>query len=249
MRGVWKPPWSSEHINVLELRAVHLALMGLLLFIGHKHVLVRTDSTSTVYHLNHQGGTRSLHCLQVTRELLTWAWPRLTSLRAVHIPSVANRAANTLSRTGPLPGEWRLHPEVVAQIWARYGVAWVDLFASRETTHCLAWYLISGQGGSLGLDALSHEWPTGLLYAFPPLLLLPHVLRRISVGQCRVLLVAPRWPGRPWFPDLLQLVQGQPWQLPHRADLLSQVDRQIWHPNPTVLHLWVWPLQNPSLNS
>ena len=30
VHGVWAPPWGGEHINVLELRAVHLALRALL---------------------------------------------------------------------------------------------------------------------------------------------------------------------------------------------------------------------------
>ena len=247
-RGMWQPPWTLEHINVLELKAIHLALQRFLPVLQHQHVLVRTDSTVAVYYVNHQGGTRSQRCLKVAEALLTWAWPRLSSLRAVHIPGVENRAADILSRTGPLPGEWRLSAEVISQIWMRYGVAHVDLFASAETTHCPEWYSLTGQGGSLGLDALSQEWPTGLLYAFPPLPLIAQVLRRIQEGHHSVLLVAPRWPARPWFPDLLRLLQGHPWQLPCRADLLSQADGRIWHPNPGTLCLWVWPLQGPSLS-
>ena len=247
-RGIWQPPWTSEHINVLELKAIHLALQRFLPAIQRNHVLVRSDNTSAVYHVNHQGGTKSRRCLQVAEELLTWAWPRLASVRAVHIPGVANSAADMLSRTGPLPGEWRLHTDVVEQIWMRYEVAQVDLFASAETTHCPEWYSLRGQGGSLGLDALSQEWPTGLLYAFPPIPLIPQVLQRIKEGQHIVLLVAPRWPARPWFADLLQLLQGQPWQLPSRADLLAQAGGQIWHPNPVALCLWVWPVQSPSLS-
>ena len=50
----------------------------------HQHILVRTDSTVAVYYVNHQGGTRSQWCLKVAEGLLTWAWPRLSSLRAVH---------------------------------------------------------------------------------------------------------------------------------------------------------------------
>ncbi|XP_030272800.1 uncharacterized protein LOC115581658 [Sparus aurata] len=57
VRGVWEPPWGEEHINVLELRAVFLALKALLPSIQGRHVLVRTDSSSTVFHVNHQGGT------------------------------------------------------------------------------------------------------------------------------------------------------------------------------------------------
>ncbi len=150
--------------------------------ICYKHVLIGTDSTSVVYNINHQGGTRSLKCLQVATDLLTWACPQLSSLRAIHIPDTANRAADILSRTGPLPGEWRLHTEVIAQIWARYGTAQVDLFASVETTHCPRWYSLKVQDGSLGLDALSQEWPTDLLYTFPPFPLIPQVLRRIGEG-------------------------------------------------------------------
>ena len=183
VRGVWEPPWGEEHINVLELRAVFLALKALLPSIQGRHVLVRTDSSATVFHVNHQGGTRSLRCLQGAQTLLFWAAQHLASLRAVYIPGVANQAADLLSRTGPLPGEWRLHPEVVALLWAQFGMACADLFASAETTHCRMWFSLMGRGGPLGLDALSHEWPDGLLYAFPPLPLISQVLHRVTMGR------------------------------------------------------------------
>ena len=97
----------------------------------------------------------------------------------------------------------------------------------------------------LGLDALSHEWPEGLLYGFPPLPLIPHVLNRVAQGRYKVLFVAPRWPARHWFPILPRLVHGQPWPLPVRADLLSQAKGQIWHPR----QLWAWLLLSPCLKS
>ncbi|XP_037611715.1 uncharacterized protein LOC119479819 [Sebastes umbrosus] len=240
-RGVWKPPWDTEHINVLELRAVHLALRAFLPFIRGRHVLVKSDSSAAVYHVNHQGGTKSLRCLKVAQRLLPWAFPRLASLKAVYVPGVLNRAADLLSRSGPLPGEWRLHPEVVASLSTQFGMAQVDLFASKETAHCQLWFSLRPPGGPLGLDALSHEWPKGLQYAFPPLPLIPHVLDRINRGHYKVLLVAPRWPGRHWFPALLRLVHGRPWPLPLRADLLSQAGGKIWYPKPAVMQLWAWP--------
>ena len=67
------------------------------------------------------------------------------------------------------PGEWRLHPEVVQAIWQQYGRAEVDLFASRDSTHCLLWFSLEETMSPLGQDALAHEWPQQLLYAFPPL--------------------------------------------------------------------------------
>ena len=72
------------------------------------------------------------------------------------------------------------------------------------------------------------------------------LLDRICQEGHRVLLVAPRWPGRIWFPVLYSLLDGQPWCLPGRTDLLSQQGGQIWHPNPARLQLWVWPLKGLS---
>lgn len=243
VRGTWSPQQKSEHINVLELRAVHLALMYFLPFLEGRHVLVRSDNTSTVYHVNHQGGTRSGHSLREAQRLLRWASPRLASLRAMHLPGVQNTAADMLSRGKPPPGEWRLNPAVVQMIWERYGRADVDLFASETSTHCPLWFSLSGPTGPLGQDALAHSWPDSLLYAFPPIPLLMLTLHRIDRCNHTVLLVAPHWPGRIWFPLICQLLNGVPWPLPLRQDLLSQLGGSIWHPHPDRLQLHVWPLK------
>lgn len=76
--------------------------------------------------------------------------------------------------------------------------------------------------GCLGVDTLAHQWPARLLYAFPPIALLPLCLEKIRQDRATVLLVAPHWPKRAWFASLIQLLCRQPWQLPSRHDLLSQ---------------------------
>ena len=244
VRGSWGPRESLLHINTLELRAVHLALRGFLPALEGRHVLVRTDNTSTVYHVNHQGGVRSLQSLREARRLLQWAFPRFASLRAMHLPGVDNQAADLLSRGSPPPGEWRLNPSVVLEVWERFGRAEVDLFASRESTHCPQWFSLSEPCSPLGQDALAHPWPRDcLLYAFPPLPLLMLTLHRIAADGHTALLVAPCWPGRVWFPMVQQLLDGTPWPLPSRRDLLSQVGGRIWHPRPDRLRLHVWPLK------
>ena len=59
INGVWSPHLSRAHINYLELMAVVLTLRHFLPFLQGHHVLVRTDNTSTVAHINRQGGLRS----------------------------------------------------------------------------------------------------------------------------------------------------------------------------------------------
>ncbi len=112
------------------------------------------DNTATVAYINHQGGLRSRRMSQLARHLLLWSQKHLRSLRAVHVPGELNRAADKLSRQPTLPGEWRLHPEVVQLIWRRFGDAQVDLFASPDTSHCHLFYSLSE--GTLGTDALAH---------------------------------------------------------------------------------------------
>ncbi len=51
-------------------------------------------------------------------------------------------------------------------------------------------------------------------YAFSPIALLPVVLRRVRRDRVLLLLIAPRWLGRDWFPDLIYLLDVPPLELP-----------------------------------
>ncbi len=196
--------------------------------------------TATVAYINRQGGLRSRRMSQLARHLLLWSQKHLRSLRAIHIPGVFNRAADELSRAA-LPGEWRLHPQAVQLIWGRFGAAQVDLFASPETTHCQEFYSLTE--ATLGTDALAHSWPRGLRkYAFPPVSLLAQTLCKIREDEEQVLLVAPYWPNRTWFPELMLLATAPPWPIPLRKDLLSQRRGTLWHPRPDLWKLHVWSL-------
>ena len=168
VRGVWSAAQSQLHINHLEMLAVFLALKHFCPALTGQHVLIRTDNTTVVSYINKQGGTRSLPLLKLSRSLLLWCSVHFLSLRATHIPGHLNLGADLLSRGGPLVREWRLHPAVVAQIWERFGRAEVDLFASRSNTHCPLFFSMTDRNAPLGMDALAHQWPNTLLYAFPP---------------------------------------------------------------------------------
>lgn len=189
--GRWSPARSRDHINLPELRAVFLALQYFLPVLAGRHVLVRSDNTLTVFHLNHQGGTKLLKSLHLTHKVLTWSLPWLALLRAVCLLVSSNQVADALSRDLLHPGEWRLHPDVVHRIWQQFGKAEVDLFATEVTTHCHLWFARTETSSPLGQDAQSHEWPKCLLYAFPPLPLLWETMHRISLCKHSVTYSAP----------------------------------------------------------
>ncbi len=98
-------------------------------------------------------------------------------------------------------------------------------------------------------DALTHDWPNTHLYAFPPIALLPQVIRRIRETKCSLLIVTPLWRTQVWFPEMIQLLSTAPWSIPLRRDLLSKVQGKIWHPQLELLGLHVWPLNGTLVNS
>ncbi len=113
----------------------------------------------------------------------------------------------------------------------RFGLAQVDQF------------FYSLPEGTLGTDALAHSWPRGLRkYAFSPVSLLAQTLCKVREEEEQILLVAPYWPTRTWFPELMLLVTAPPWQIPLRKDLLTQRRGTLWHPRPDLWELHVWSL-------
>ncbi len=236
----------SDLINCLELRAVFLALKYFLPVLGGHHVIVRTDNMAVVSHINRQGGSKSRTLDRLARHLLLWSQDKFLSLRAVHVPGVLNLVDDFLSRQKLKPGEWMLNRQTVSQIWDLFGKAEVDLFASQESSQCPLWFSLSFPT-TLGIDAFAHPWPNVSLYAFPPIKLIPAVLCRVKVSGARLLLIAPFWPSQTWFSELTPLLYRPPWEIPIRRNLLSQLQGKIWHPQPELWKLWVWPIQGQGL--
>ncbi|MGH0163646.1 UNVERIFIED_CONTAM: hypothetical protein FKN15_064603 [Acipenser sinensis] len=79
---------------MLEFQVVSLVLHHFLLVLRGTHVLIRTDNTTVVVYVNHQGGLRSPVLHHMAFRLLTWAQRNWLSLRATHIPGVVNWAAD-----------------------------------------------------------------------------------------------------------------------------------------------------------
>ena len=70
--GVWTRSEHELHINVLELRAVILALHHWATVLQGRHVLIATDNTTVVAYINKQGGTHSNLLLRLVVDLFLW---------------------------------------------------------------------------------------------------------------------------------------------------------------------------------
>ena len=84
-------------------------------------------------------------------------------------------------------------------------------------------------------------------YAFPPTMMIPSVLDKISQSQCRIVLIAPLWPQQAWFSEVLQLLVSAPVRLPLFPNLLTQAKGKFQHQNLPALNLHAWELSNNQL--
>lgn len=214
LQGRWSLPESRRSSNWRELSAVFRAVMGFRVHLLSRHVLVRSDNTVTVAYLNRQGGVRSSSLNAVVIPLFCWAEGHLLSLSAVHIRGVDNGLADALSRCFPASLELSLTPVAFRLVCRRFGLPFLDLFASRLNAQLPRFCSRGPQEGCWGVDALSIPWPSRLLYAFPPLALIPRFLARMCREDRVVVVVLPFWPRRSWFPTLRLLAVQGPWFLP-----------------------------------
>jgi len=118
----------------------------------------------------------------------------------------------------------------------------MDLFASEQNHQTPVFCTWFPSNKAYAVDAMSISWENMFAYAHPPLCLIQKVLSHIRQYDCQIILIAPFWQRRHWFPDLLDLAIAPPLRLPQIPDLLYQPKTQIQHPNPELFKLGLAPV-------
>ena len=192
------------------------------------------------------GGTISRPLCLLTKELLTWSETNDVELVARFLPGKANVLADQLSRRGQIIGtEWSLHPEVTKEMFRLLGTPTLDLFATRLNKKLPLFCSLVPDPEAVMEDAFMHPWDGLEVYAFPPFALVRRVLNRLMrSAACTMILVAPLWPHREWFADLLPLLVAQPLKLPQWPRLLKQPLCSVFHTSVHVLNLHAWRLSS-----
>ena len=245
--GLWSPHQKTLSINLRELLAVQYGLKALEHLLVGLSVALFCENTTTVAYLRRSGGTFSSTLNATAREILLWAENHHVRLLPQFIMGSSNVTADALSRPNQVIGsEWTLHQEVVDQLVHKWPAV-IDLFATSLTARLPVYFSPTFDPRAAGTDAHLQPWDDLQAYAFPPIAIIRRVLVKLrSSRNCELTFIAPFWPQREWFPDLLELLSDVPITLSSRKDLLRQPHFHRFHQNLPMLQLTAWRLSSDS---
>jgi hypothetical protein len=213
----------EEHINVKEARAVLLAVNTFKDLLRGKSVLFAIDNQVVLYNLR-----SGLAANPEIQELVMKIYDGLLDSGVKrawfsYVRSKENTLADSLSR--PDHESWSLNKGVLSEIAHTTNFfPQLELFGD-ETNHLLPSFVSKHPNRrALFHNAFSRDWSAlPPMYANPPFSLLGRVLQKIVAERPSILLIAPEWPSRPWWPLLLEA--DQIYRLPRSSRLFSFLGR------------------------
>ena len=238
----WSGTWTrSAHINWLELRTVLIALQLLGQRLQNKVVKVMIDNTTAVSYIRNQGGTRSPALLKLVTRVWILANKWGITLVPEHIRGSHNVLADLASRSEQvLPAEWTLTTQ--AWQWLQHQSPWgpptLELFANRWN-HLLPRFISPHEDDqAVATDALTCQWPSEVLYAFPPAFLLIRFFQRLANEESfRTLLVVNWAPQAKWMPLLATVPHLVELPFPLTHTLLKQPHWEFYQDPPSLSNL------------
>jgi ribonuclease HI len=210
--GVLAETWEKEKekasSNLRELRAVKEALLGLLRkgLSQHTDILVRSDNLTTVANINRRSCAASL--LPEMTALFELLEQHVLRLRVSYIPGKENVAADALSRQTDA-SDYAMDEDTFLSLTEELGLSvGIDLFASASNSKSRRFYSWRPERGALGTDALVHSWRDEEdMYAFPPIVLIPKILKKLREEGGRMMIITPAWTSAAWMRDLEDLTE------------------------------------------
>jgi len=228
--GRWSKQESKSHINVLELKAILLAIKTLKDEIKKSHVKILSDSSTAVCYVTNMGGCKSLECDVVAKEIWNFCIDNGIWLSIAHIPGIAN-AADKPSREFNDKLEWELNRDIFLKICKTWGEPSIDLFASRLNHKISNYCSFKADPNAQFVDAFSLNWAEfNYCYMFPPFSLISRCICKIQGDKARAVIIVPLWPTQTWYPGLLNILVDQPRILPKDRNTIMMPHTGQEHP-------------------
>ena len=92
--GRWSEAESQNHINCLELMAAFFGLKSFCSNMKSIHVRIYSDNITTVNYINSMGGTHTMECNSVAKDIWLFCITRQIWISAAYIPGKENIQAD-----------------------------------------------------------------------------------------------------------------------------------------------------------
>ena len=86
INGQWTGEEKDLHINNLELLAIFISHKSFEINFLGKHVRTMSDSVTAIAYINNLGGSRSITCHKIAKQIWEWAKMQGVWISATHIP-------------------------------------------------------------------------------------------------------------------------------------------------------------------
>ena len=236
--------WHSRDpppINNLELEAVFNALVEFQSSLPQKVVMIRSDNKTVVALVNNRGGTKAPSLSKRAEQILLWAQAKGWSLQAKHIAGSANVLADLLSRPDKIiQTEWTISHQTLQRIWSRWDKPTMDLVATKFSKRLPIYVSPVPDPQAWHTDTMDLDWSNLYAYAFPLWSMFDSVIKKARMEGPNLILVAPFWPAKSWFPSLTNLSHEPPIDLQLRDEDLLQPRSGITHGSTGTLSLHAW---------
>jgi hypothetical protein len=205
-RGFRDPVDSAQHITWKELKAVRLALLSFLPYLRGRRVLLHEDNQSVIGVLTNLT-SRSPALMNELRKLWFLLDSNDVQLRTKYIRSAANIWADGLSRESD-DSDWQLNPNLFRQLDSAWGPHSIDRFAAQSNAQLPRYNSKWLDPDTEAVDSLrlpDSQWRAEMNWCNPPWDLLDDLVLKLRHSGASATVIAPHWPGRPWFQQLTEM--------------------------------------------
>ena len=227
--GRWNVFETDNHINYLEMLAIFYGIKSFCKSMSNTHIQIKSDNSCAISYINEKGGTKSLKCNDLSKEIWMWCIDRNIWISVTFVPG-KNNVADEGSRKFNENVEWMLDTSIFDELSNLWNIPKLDLFASRlnkQIDRYVSWY---PDPGAENINAFSLDWSKEYMYIFCPFSLIMRCVQKIHQDRAECLMICPMWTTQSWWPVLMEMVIDYPRILPRREKLLTIPGTRKVHP-------------------
>ena len=213
---VWNQTMSMAPSNARELMAVMMAILSFREDIANTAVQILTDNISTAAYIMQLGG-KSAGLTAMAAKICELCYCLNVEISARYLAGKENTKADSPVTDISPSGMTTSHPSVFRMLDHVWGRHTMDRFASMANHQTPQYNSRFWHPWSQGVDAfVQQNWKEHNNFVNCPFNLLPKVLNKIWQSKAIATVIAPWWPGRPWFRKLHAMSVDKPLLLPKR---------------------------------